>query len=99
MDFEVRVTAEFSEWLDELKDGVAREAILSRLIRVRRGNFGDHASVGDGLSELRIHLGPGYRAYYTVRARVIVFMLLGGSKRTQAGDIKKAKTIAKDIED
>lgn len=72
---------------------------MARPIRVRRGNFGDHASVGDGVNELRVHFGPGYRAYYTGRDRVIVFMLLAGSKRTRTSEISRAKAIARNIED
>lgn len=97
MDFEVRLTAEFSEWLDELNDRIALDAISARLARMQIGGFGDHASVGGGVSELRIHYGPGFRAYYTVRGRVIVVMLMGGTKRTQDRDIERAKRIAKEV--
>ena len=97
MDYEVRLTEEFSAWLDGLKDGLAREAIAARLIRAGRGNFGDHKSVGNGVSELRLRHGPGYRAYYTIRGRQIVFMLVGGTKRTQHKDIVRAKSMAQEI--
>ncbi len=97
MDYEIRLTEEFSDWLDELKDGLAREAIAARLIRAGRGNFGDHKSVGGGVSELRLQHGPGYRAYYTIRGRQIIFMLIGGTKRTQNNDIARAKRMALEI--
>jgi putative addiction module killer protein len=97
MEYEVRVTAEFSEWLAGLKDHVAREAIAARIARVQIGGFGDHKSEGEGVSALRIHYGPGYRAYYTIRGRVMVFMLIGGTKRTQDKDIVRARQIAKEI--
>jgi putative addiction module killer protein len=93
MEFDVRLTIEFSRWLDGLTDKIAAAAVAERLLRVRRGLFGDHASVGDRVSELRIHHGPGYRVYYTVRDRVVVFMLAGGLKRTQERDIDRAKTL------
>ena len=97
MDYEIRLTEEFSAWLDGLKDSLAREAIAARLIRARRGNLGDHKSVGGGVSELRLRIGPGYRAYYTIRGRQIVFMLVGGTKRTQDKDIVRAKHMAQEI--
>lgn len=97
MEYEVRTTPQFDEWLDGLADDIARERIASRLIRVGLGNFGDHAPVGKGVSELRIHYGPGYRAYYTIRDRTVVFMLRGGDKSTQTKDIKNAKKDAKSL--
>jgi putative addiction module killer protein len=97
MEYEVRVTAEFSEWLAELKDHRAREAIATRIARVQIGGFGDYKTEGDGVSALRIHHGPGYRAYYTMRGRIIVFMLIGGTKRTQDKDIARARQMAKEI--
>ena len=97
LKFEVRLTGAFSDWLDSLADEIAIEAIVRRIARVQLGNFGDHKPVGDGVSELRIQHGPGYRVYYTIRGRVIVFMLGGGTKRTQARDIERAKREAEDI--
>jgi putative addiction module killer protein len=80
-----------------LRDKRVQEAIAERLIRARRGNFGDHKSEGGGVSALRIHQGAGFRAYYTIRERTIIFMLVGGTKRTQDKDIDRARRIAKDI--
>ncbi len=96
-DYEIRLTVQFAAWLDTLTDEMAAASVAERLLRVRRGLFGDHASVGDRVSELRIHHGAGYRAYYTVRDRTIVVMLGGGTKRTQRRDIARAKTIEQDL--
>jgi putative addiction module killer protein len=90
---------EFDEWLSELKDRAAKARIAARLISVEFGNFGDSQSVGDGISELRFHFGPGYRVYYALRGKVLVYVLGGGDKSTQKKDIAKAKAIAKTIED
>jgi putative addiction module killer protein len=97
MLYEVRVTAEFAEWLDELKDEIAQEAIAARLERIAMGSFGDHKTEGGGISALRINHGPGYRAYYTIRGRVVVFVLVGGTKRNQDKDIARARKLAKEI--
>jgi putative addiction module killer protein len=64
---------------------------------MRRGLFGDHASIGDKVSELRIHYGAGYRAYFTLRGRQVVILLVGGTKRTQARDILRAKAMAQQL--
>lgn len=81
----------FTNWLESLKDGLGRAHIANRLNRVTLGNYGDYRSVGDGVNELKIHFGPGYRVYFSEQENTIVLLLLGGSKRTQAQDIKKAK--------
>ena len=90
---------EFDEWLSGLKDRAAKARIVSRLISVELGNFGDSQSVGEGVSELRFHFGPGYRVYYTLRGNVLVYVLGGGSKSTQKRDIAKAKTIVQTIQE
>ena len=77
-------------WLDELRDLRARIAILRRIDRVELGNFGDHKSVGSGVSELRIDVGPGYRVYYAQSGNTLVLLLLGGDKRSQQSDIERA---------
>ena len=97
MEYEIRLLPEFEEWLDGLKDKLAQEAVAERLIRASRGNFGDHKTVNDGVSELRIRHGAGYRAYYTIRVRIIVFTLVGGTKRIQGRDIARAKRLAKEL--
>ena len=71
----------------------------ARLISVEQGNFGDAHSVGDGISELRIHSGPGYRVYYTSKGKILVYVLCGGDKSSQKRDIAKAKVIAASIEE
>lgn len=95
---EVRQTQEFREWLHKLRDDRARAKIVDRLVRVEDGNFGDIEPVGDGVSELRIDYGPGYRVYFTRRGRVVVVILCGGDKRTQTKDIKRAKRMARELE-
>jgi putative addiction module killer protein len=92
--FEVHKTAEFDTWLANLKDQVGKARIISRIQRLEQGNPGDAAPVGDGISELRIHSGPGYRVYYKQTGRMIVLLLCGGDKSTQQGDILRAKGIA-----
>ena len=91
---EVRRTTEFSTWLDALTDAKARAAILTRLGRLALGNPGDVQPVGAGVSELRIDIGPGYRAYYMRAGQQVVLMLGGGDKATQAKDIARAIKMA-----
>lgn len=74
-----------------------RTKILRRIDQISDGNFGDHKSVGGGVSELRINYGPGYRVYYTMRERVVVILLCAGDKSSQDKDIKKAKQLAKEV--
>jgi len=81
----------FSDWLGELRDAKARRAILMRLSRLEQGLYGDCAPVGDGVSELRIFLGPGYRVYFGESSGHIVILLCGGDKASQTRDIKAAK--------
>ena len=92
--YEVRQTVEFEEWLSALRDQTGRGIIVRRLSRIEHGNFGDSKSVGDGVSELRFFIGPGYRVYYTVLGGVVAFLLIGGDKDTQDRDIAKAKELA-----
>src|SRR5688572_7999860 len=77
-------------WLDGLKDLKARVAILRRIDRLRPGNFGDHKFIGNGMWELRVDLGPGYRVYYGHQGHEAVLLLCGGSKRSQTSDIRRA---------
>lgn len=85
----------FSDWLSSLKDSRARSRVLARIDRMKEGNFGDSEPIGDGLSEARIHYGPGYRVYFMQQGDVIVVLLCGGDKSSQSKDIKQAKRIAK----
>ena len=89
-------SADFEKWLDGLRDGQARTRIIARLRRVALGNLGDAKPVGAGISELRIPYGPGYRVYITRRGSVVVVLLCGGDKSTQAKDIAKARAIAEE---
>jgi putative addiction module killer protein len=95
--YRVEKTAEFDDWLDGLRDRVARKRILMRVARVETGLLGDWKTVGDGVSELRIDYGPGYRVYYTVRKDVFVILLCGSDKRDQDRAIKLAKSLAEKI--
>jgi putative addiction module killer protein len=95
--FEVLTTAEFDEWLLSLKDRVGKAKITLRLQRLELGNGGDHASVGNGVSELRVHSGPGYRVYYKQTGKTIIVILCGGDKSTQDKDIKRAKEMAAEL--
>ena len=89
-------TATYRRWERNLKDQRARAAIAARLFRLENGLPGDVVSVGDGISELRIHYGPGYRIYFKQRGQEIVILLCGGNKNTQNRDIRHAKQLAKD---
>ena len=81
----------FSEWLNSLRDKVAQARIRIRLRQIQAGNFGDSAPVGEGVIELRIHMGPGYRVYCGCHGKALVLLLCGGNKSSQAADIKRAK--------
>lgn len=85
---EIQKTETFVQWLDGLRDIHARARVLVRIERLAAGNPGDVKPIGEGVSELRIDYGPGYRVYFKKRGRTIVILLAGGNKRTQATDIK-----------
>jgi putative addiction module killer protein len=91
---EIRRTEEFASWLDGLRDQKARARVLVRIERLAAGNPGDIKPVGQGVSELRIDHGPGYRVYFTRRGRELIILLAGGDKRTQAVDIRTALNLA-----
>ena len=90
---DVRQTEQFADWLDNLRDGVAVKAIKRRIARVQIGLFGDTKSVGDGVFELRIDHGPGYRVYFARQGDVVVLLLCGGDKKSQQRDIMRAKAL------
>lgn len=92
--FVVKSLPEFSVWLANLKDGTVRGAVTARVKRLSHGLMGDAASVGDGVSELRIHLGAGWRIYYVQHGFTIIVLLCGGSKRSQIKDIQRARQMA-----
>jgi putative addiction module killer protein len=92
--FSTRPLPGFTAWIDGLKDETVRGVVLARIKRLERGLMGDVSPVGDGVLELRIHLGAGWRIYFTQRGREIIVLLAGGSKRTQKTDIRRAKVLA-----
>lgn len=92
-------TDAFATWLLKLRDAAGKARILVRLDAAVLGNFGDCAPVGEGVSEMRIHTGPGYRVYYKRRNAVLYVLLLGGNKSTQARDIKRAIRLARELEE
>lgn len=96
--FSIRPLPAFTEWLDGLSDRTVRGVVVARIKRLEVGLMGDVAPVGDGVSELRIHLGAGWRIYFLRRGDQLIVLLAGGAKRTQASDIKRAKQLAKLID-
>jgi putative addiction module killer protein len=92
--FSVKPLPEFTSWLDNLADASIRGVVVARIKRLERGLLGDVEPVGDGVSELRIHIGAGWRIYFTQRGDHLVVLLVGGSKRTQKSDIRRAKALA-----
>ena len=95
--FRVETTAEFDRWLDGLRDRRAKTKVATRMVRIEEGLLGDWKSVGDGVSEIRIDHGPGYRLYYTLREQVIVILLCGSDKRDQDKAVRLAKELAKQV--
>lgn len=96
---EVRKTAVFTKWFESLKDRRARARIQARIDRLEMGHFGDVESVGEGVSELRIFYGPGYRVYFVQRGAVLIVLLSGGDKSAQQADIARAKKIVRQLEE
>ncbi len=94
---EIRKTAIFSNWFDNLRDRRAKARIQARIDRLETGHFGDVESVGEGVSELRIFYGPGYRVYFVKQKSVVIVLLSGGDKKSQNSDIIKAKELAKQL--
>lgn len=93
---EIRETETYRTWYQELKDTTAKALIATRLRRLRLGLFGDVTPVGQGISELRIHYGPGYRIYFKKRGNKVIILLCGGDKSTQNKDIRMAKHLAEE---
>lgn len=94
---EIRKTETFVKWLDGLRDIKARSRILVRIERLAAGNPGDVKPVGEGVSELRIDYGPGYRVYFVKRGEAVIVLLAGGDKSTQAKDIRAAIRLAQNL--
>ena len=97
MNYIIEQTAIFENWLKSLRDQRARITIVRRMYRMEQGNFGDVKSLGNGVSEMRIDAGAGYRVYFTIRERRIVFLLNGGNKSSQQADIKRAVKLSNEV--
>ena len=95
--YEIRKTDAYVRWLDVLRDLRGRARVLARVERLLTGNPGDVKPVGEGVSEMRIDYGPGYRVYYTIRQNELIILLAGGDKSTQAADIKRALILARNL--
>lgn len=93
----VQMTEVYRDWINDLKDRMARARIQVRVDRLVHGNPGQHRHLGDGISELKIDVGPGYRVYYTERNGELIILLAGGDKSTQAKDIRSAIALAKGL--
>lgn len=94
---EIRRTDLFASWLDALRDIRARARVQARIERMATGHFGDAKAVGEGVSELRIDYGPGYRVYFTKRGSQLIILLVGGDKSSQSRDIQTAQRLARDL--
>ena len=95
--FEVRQTETFSKWILKLRDVRARARIQARIDRLELGNAGDVKPVGEGVSEMRIDYGPGYRVYFIQKGSELIILLAGGDKRSQSRDIQNALNLAKEL--
>ena len=95
--YQVETTKDFDAWLDGLKDSLTRKRLGMRLRKAQLGNLGDVKPVGEGVWEMREFFGPGWRKYYLQRGELVIMMLGGGDKSSQAGDIEAAKAIAKEL--
>ena len=91
-------TPRFQKWMRELRDAKAKKAIAIRIARMEAGLFGDAEGVGGNVSELKVHVGPGYRVYFTCRGEELVVLLCGGDKSTQDRDIARAKDMAAELD-
>lgn len=96
--FELRQTDAFGDWLDSLTDRRAVERIAQRLVRLQSGLMGDGKPVGEGVCELRIDYGPGYRVYFVQRGKILILLLCGGDKSSPQRDIKRARELRAELE-
>lgn len=97
MNWEIQQTPVFEAWLKGLTDPVSRAIIVRRIERVAAGNFGDVKAVGDGVNELRVDHGPGFRVYFVRRGETLLVLLCGGDKASQTRDIVRAKALAQEV--
>ena len=95
----IYTTEAFEGWFASLRDKQSARRIQARIDQAEEGNFGDHRSVGEGVSEMRIHHGPGFRVYFTLRGLEIVILLAGGDKSSQTKDIELAQDLARQLKD
>ena len=95
----VRKTDEFSHWIDALKDQGGRARILMRIDRLIHGNAGNHRNLTEGVSELKVDVGPGYRVYYSMQGKQLLLLLAGGDKSSQKADIAKALELNRNTQD
>jgi putative addiction module killer protein len=95
----IYTTAVFDAWFESFKDKPTARRIQARIDRAEEGNFGDHKAVGEGVSEMRLHHGPGFRVYFTQRGLEIVILLAGGDKSSQSKDIETAHELARQIKE
>lgn len=97
--YSIQQTETFAKWLSGLRDLRARARIVARVRQAEHGNLGDTKSVGGGVSEMRIDVGPGYRLYYTRRGEILIVLLVGGDKSSQDRDIRRAQAILQELEE
>ena len=95
----IYTTENFDQWFSSLRDRQTARRIQARIDRAEDGNFGDHKSVGEGLFEMRIHHGPGYRVYFMLRGLEVVILLIAGDKSTQVKDIQIAQDMARQLKE
>lgn len=93
----IKQTQVFADWLTGLRDQTAKKRVVARIRLAELGNFGDHHSLVDGIWEMRIHHGPGYRLYYAQEGSAVYLLLVGGDKQTQSRDIEKAKALWNEV--
>lgn len=96
--YQLQSTEVFDEWLRNLQDRKGRARILARLESAQLGNLGDVKAVGEGVREMRVHVGPGYRVYFAQRGRVLLLLLCGGDKASQTRDIAKARHLLRELD-
>lgn len=95
--YQIRQTEVFSNWLADLGDAKGKARILARLESIRLGNLGDTKGLGGGIRELRVHVGPGYRVYFSQQQKIVLILLCGGDKSTQSRDIARAKRLLREL--
>jgi putative addiction module killer protein len=95
--YEIQQTDVFAAWLSGLRDAKGKARIIARVESARLGNLGDSKSLGGGIREMRVHVGPGYRLYFTQTGKIVLLLLCGGEKSTQERDIERARSLRKEL--